>query len=172
MNERDSRTTSRRPLNYGSDARDPAPDVAVEVLAGVVEQAVHRLAVVVACDVGVEVLPNTLDAVRVGAVRRQEVEQDASAQRVESAEGRACRVDGVVVEDDVDAPHVWSVALVQQFKEIAEQCGVLSRRARRVEYAGEDIERAGQIEFLVLAGGGNAALLAGEHPVAPDLRVE
>src|SRR6202012_3530066 len=44
--------------------------------------------------------------------------------------------------------------------------------AGRVQHPGEDIEGAGQVELLVLAGGGDAALLTGEHPVAPDLRVE
>ena len=60
----------------------------------------------------------------------------------------------------------------EQLQEIAEQRGALSRGARRVQRPGADIERAGQVELLVLAGGGDAALLAGEHPVASDLRVE
>src|SRR6202789_1854682 len=126
----------------------------------------------VARDVGMEVLPDALDAVRVGAVRRQEVEHDAALERLEEAEGRACRVDAVVVEDDVDVPHAPPVALVQQLQEIAEQAGVLSCGARGVQHAGADIERSGQVELLVLAGGDDAALPAGEHPVAPDLRIE
>ena len=51
--------------------------VGVEVVAGVVEEAVQGLATVVAGDVGVEVEPDALDAVMIGAVWRKEVQYDA-----------------------------------------------------------------------------------------------
>ncbi len=91
-----------RHLDDGGDARDAPPDVALEVVAGPAEQGLHGLAAVVAGDVGVEVLPDALDAVRVGAVGRQEVQDDAAAELFESALRDAGGVDAVVVDDEVD----------------------------------------------------------------------
>ena len=96
-------------LNQG-DPCDTAPDVALEIRASVAEQGLHGLAAVVAGDVGVEVLPDALDAVGVGAVGRQEVEGDAVTEGLEGASGRLRRVDGVVVDDEVDSPHARIVA--------------------------------------------------------------
>src|SRR5262249_14283123 len=149
-----------------------APDVTVEVFPGVVEQALHGLASVVARDVGVKVLPYALDAVRVGTVRGQEVQDDAALERFEYTLRRARRVDTVVVEDEVDATYTGPIALVQHPQEVAEQRGALPCCTRRVQGPGANVERACQVELLVFPGGDDAALLAGEHPIAPDLGVE
>src|ERR1700733_2887155 len=47
-----------------------------------------------------------------------------------------------------------------------------SPRAGRVKPPGTNVERAGEVEFLILARRYDAALLAAQHPVATDLRVE
>ena len=62
--------------------------------------------------------------------------------------------------------------LGEAFEQIAEQGGVLSRSTGRVQRPATNIERASQVELLVLARRDDATLLAGEHPVTADLRVE
>ncbi len=100
----DSRPTSHHHLicchlDDGCGAGDAPPEVSLEVVAGVAEQGLHGLAAVVAGDVGVEVLPDAFDAVRVGAAGRQEVQDDATAELVEGAAGQVSGVDGVVVDN-------------------------------------------------------------------------
>ena len=48
----------------------------------------------------------------------------------------------------------------------------LLRRAGGVQPPGAHVERAREVELLILAGRHDAALMAAEHPVASDLRVE
>lgn len=56
----------------------------------------------IAGHIGVEVLPEAFDPVVVGAVRRKEVELNAS-ESSQCAAGLITLVNAVVVEDDVDA---------------------------------------------------------------------
>ena len=90
----------------GAEAReagDAAPDIPLDVRASLAEEGPHRLAAVVAGDVGVEVLPDALDAVRVGAVGRQEVEDDAVAELLEAVRGlNRAGATVVVVEQSVN----------------------------------------------------------------------
>src|SRR6201999_3863316 len=111
----------------------------------------HGLAAVVAGDVGVKVLPDALDTVRVGAVGWQEVQDDPAAELFEGALRRAGGVDAVVVDDEVDALDLGSVVLGELPQQLAEERGALVSEARRVERAGADVERAGEVELLVLA---------------------
>jgi len=53
-----------------------SPSVALKISPCVGEQVVDRLATVVARDVGVKVLPDALDAICIGAVRREEVQHE------------------------------------------------------------------------------------------------
>ena len=69
------------------------PAVYIEISAAVGEELVHRLTAVVASDVCVEVLPDALNAVGVGAIGRQEVEHDATAERSERSLRAARRMD-------------------------------------------------------------------------------
>jgi hypothetical protein len=84
------------------------------VLAGVVEQARHRLEAVVARDLHVDVLPDPLDAVRVGAVWHSELEQDAALELLDDASGRVGRADAVGVDDQVGAPNARAAPLIEQ----------------------------------------------------------
>ena len=59
---------------------------------------------VVAGDVRVEVEPDTLDRVLVGAVRRQEVELDATAPVAHPRLDLTAPVDHIVVEHHMDLP--------------------------------------------------------------------
>ena len=77
MTDRDSRTISGSRLADGSP-EGALPLIAVEVLTGAIEELRHSLAAVVAGDVGVQVLPDPLDLVVVGAIGRQEVQPDAT----------------------------------------------------------------------------------------------
>src|SRR5579883_1683590 len=124
MTDRDPRTTSGGSLADGP-AEGAPPTVAVEVEAGAVEQVHHGLAAMVAGDVGVQVLPDALDAVRVGAVGRQEVQDDAATERGEDVARAVRGVDAVVVEHEMDATGT-PVAARQQPEQLAEQRDVLA----------------------------------------------
>src|SRR5579863_2768665 len=116
----------------------PSPDVGVEVVASVVEELLHCLATVVTCDVGVEVLPHALDPVGVGAVGRQEVEHDPSAEGLEGAARELSGVNAVVVHDEVHATST-AVAAGEQPEQLTEERSVFGRRAGRVEPSGADV---------------------------------
>jgi hypothetical protein len=85
MTDRDSATTSSSALEQGGNAGGATPYVGDEVAASIGEELVHGLAAMVASDVGVQVEPNTLDAVGVGTIGGQEVQDDTV---VHCTEGR------------------------------------------------------------------------------------
>jgi hypothetical protein len=148
MTDRDCRTVSG---NSSSDRpfESASPAVAVYVSASVLEKSDHGLAAMVAGDVGVQVLPDAFDAVGIGAVGREEVQHDSP---VESGQdlARATRgMDAVVIDDHVDAMSA-SVAAREQPEQLAEQGGVLSIGTRGVQPAGPYVERASQVELLIL----------------------
>ena len=64
------------------------PSICLEVSPAVGEQLLHRATAMIARDVGVEVLPDALDAVRVGAVRREEMQDHAAIERLQRSMGR------------------------------------------------------------------------------------
>ena len=74
----------------------------IQVSKHVGQQGEQILTPVVAGHVGVKLLPLTLDAVAIGALRGQEVELDATAQGGELVLHLLALVDAVVVQDDVD----------------------------------------------------------------------
>src|SRR5271165_2980298 len=97
MTDRDSRTNSGGASDGALES--PAPSVRIQVATGIVEQPHHGLAAMIAGDVRMQVLPDALDAVGVGAVGWEEVEYYASPK---SGEGLACAsrlMDAVVVDD-------------------------------------------------------------------------
>src|SRR6516165_7867978 len=102
MTDRDSRTGSSGAANDGP-LEGTSPSVPVEVAARIVEQAHHGLAAMIAGDVRVPILPDALDAVRVRAVGRQEMEHDAATESGEDLAGASRLVDAIVVDDQVDA---------------------------------------------------------------------
>ncbi len=158
--------------DHGTCAGESAPNIAFEVLAGIIEEVGHCLTAVIASDIGVEVLPDALDAVGVWTIGRQEVKHDAVVERLEDALSRLGRVDAVVVDNEVNAAHRGAVPPVHELQQLTEQPRVFALGARRVQQPCADVERAGEVEFLVLARRDDAALLAGKHPIAPESRVE
>jgi hypothetical protein len=97
----------------------------VEIASGAVEELIEGLAAMVAGDVGVEVLPDALDAVGVRAIGRQKVQHDMTAEGVEGFTGETGGVDAVVVYDEVHAARV-SVTAEEQHEQLAEERGVLA----------------------------------------------
>src|SRR5579872_5761500 len=170
MTDRDSRTSSGGSASDGS-LEGATPTVAVEVSAGGVEQVHQGLAAMIAGDVGMQVLPNALDAVRVRAIGRQEMEYDAATESGEGLAGSSRLVDAVVVDDQVDAVGV-SVPARDQPEQLTEQRCILAGRAGRVQVPGAHVEGSGQVELLVVARCDDPALMATQHPIATDLRVE
>ena len=80
----------------------------------------------IARHVGVEILPDTLDAIGIGAVGRQEMQNDAAAESLQGPLGQESRVNPVVVDDEVDAAGA-AVAAGQESEQLAEERGVLAR---------------------------------------------
>ena len=76
--------------------------VVVEEVDDLATEFEHGSASMVARDVGVEVEPDTLDRIFVGAVRWQEVEHDFAVQALQYAPDHPAVVDDVVVDDEVD----------------------------------------------------------------------
>src|SRR5260370_15426009 len=100
MTDRDSGRSSGNPkvaLRGGS-----VRAVVVHELASIGQESGHGSTSVVAGDIGVEILPDTFDSVRVRTVRRQEVQDDMAAELLESAQRHCSLVNAVVVENDVD----------------------------------------------------------------------
>jgi hypothetical protein len=58
---------------------------------------------VIASDIGVQVEPDAFDAVSIGAIGRQEVQDDAASEAFDDSTRVAALVDTVVIQDDVDA---------------------------------------------------------------------
>src|SRR5580704_11840660 len=169
MTERDSRTRSCSPRNRSRESA--APHISVEVTSGIVEEVFDGLASMISGHIGMQVLPYALDTVEVGAVWRQEVKDDATAERLESVAGAASAVDAIVVHDQVH-PACASIAAREQPEQLTEEHGVLAGCAGRVQLTRAHIERSGQVELLILAGRDDAALMTAEHPITADLGVE
>lgn len=131
----------------------------------------HGLAAVVTCDIGMQVLPEALDAIVVGAIGRQEMQDDSAAELGDVALRDVARVDDVVVEDDVDVlrSRVVEQELVEQ---AAEEQAVLSLAVDPGELSSGRIEGASDIVLLILAGRDDHALLPVVHPVEANLRIE
>src|SRR3990172_7987595 len=67
------------------------------------QQLIDGPAAMIPGDVGVQVEPQSLDPILIGAVRRQEIHPQPGAVAAEPGPGQAALVDDVVVEDQMDA---------------------------------------------------------------------
>src|SRR6266567_898006 len=169
MTDRDSGRSGGNPkvaLWCGS-----APAVVVDELASIGQEGGHGSASVVAGDIGVEVLPDTFDSVRVRTVGRQEVQDDMAAELLESAQRHCSLVNAVVVEDDVDTSSA-SIEDRDSSQQVAKQRSVLVGCTGADQLAGEYVQRTGKVELLVLAGREDLSLMTAQHPVTADLRVQ
>src|SRR2546428_1249456 len=95
---------------------EPAGEVAVYGA----QQLVDGAAAMVPGDVGVQIEPQALDPVLVGAVRRQKVEPQLGAVVAEPGLGQAALVDDVVVENQMDATGP-AVGVQQRAQQVEEQ---------------------------------------------------
>lgn len=125
---------------------------------------------VVAGHVGMEVLPEALDAIVVRTVGRKEVELDAT-QPPQSATRLTALVDAVVVQNDVDAFGV-TVVLGQLLEQFHEEGRVLLVGARPYDCAVASIQCPSEVGLRVLPGSHDNPLMTATHPVQPDFRVE
>jgi hypothetical protein len=128
---------------------------------------------VVTRHVVVQIFPEPLDAIMVGAVRRQEVELNpGGCGRLQGQLDLLAVMDAVVVKNDVDATSV-PVRLRHEFvKEIQEQEAVLPVPFDPCELAGLGIESAGEVTLLVASRSVDVLLLSGQRPLWPNLGVE
>ena len=141
--------------------------------ADVVHQFVHRHASVVARDVVVQILPDPLDPIVVGAVGRQKVEfQFLSRLRLHRQSHLVTVMNAVIVENEVNALGV-GIGLRHQFVEkIQKQQAGLSFAFDVGEPTRFGVPRAGEILFLVAPRRQHLLLAATMHPIRSDLGVE
>src|SRR5262249_48100891 len=97
MTVRESGAGRLRRLAVGD--RRPGPGAAAELVANLDYKVVHVLTPVIARDVGMQVLPQSLDPVVVRAIRRQEVQPDPPAEPGQRRLGDLAGMDPVVVQD-------------------------------------------------------------------------
>src|SRR5688572_19608630 len=122
-------------------------------------------------DVRMEVLPDALDSVRVGAVGRQKVEDDRSPKVAQRLARHPSGVHRVVVDNEVDPPSAW-MRCPEEDEQLTEEGRSLLGGARREERTGDDVESACQVVLLVLAGCDDPTLVPAQHPLPADLGVE
>lgn len=94
-------------------------------------------------------MPDTLNAIGVGAVERQEVKDDTAGESRKYLTGLALGVDAAIVEVDAMGS---AVPAREQPEQLAEQGDVFARGPRRVQALGTHIECAGQVELSFLPG--------------------
>jgi len=136
-------------------------------------ESLHGPTPVVPCNVVVQVLPDPLDSIVVGAVRRQEVElQPLRRGRLHRQLHLMAVVDAIVVENDMD-PFGVGVSLRDQLVEkIQEQQAVLPLAFDISEPPRLGVPRAREVALLVAPRGQDLLLLPTPHPVQSDLGIE
>jgi len=125
----------------------------------------------IAGDVGVEILPTSLDAIVVGAVRREKVKDDAAVHVGEDSSDQFAVVDAVVVDDEVNSSRA-AVGVDDAKEQQREKHAVLSWRINPRHDVVVRCERACEVVLHVLSRRDDAALLSAQHPIAADARVE
>jgi hypothetical protein len=149
----------------------PVPSGQIEPYFG--HELLHSRAPVVSCDVVVQVLPDSFDAIVVRAIRWQEVQPYlAGCRRLQCQSDLLAVVDAVVVENEMDPTSV-PVRLGHEFvKEVQKQEAVLPVPFDPCELAGFGIESAGEITLLVASRSADVLSPPGQRPLRPKLGIE
>ena len=132
---------------------------------------IDSVVAVISGDVVVELLPQSLDDVVIGRVRREEVKHDSPAEGLELTLHTMRLVDDVVVEHQVNAAGA-PVTSRQESQELNEELSGLALGHAVDDAAVMRIERAEEVALDVLTWGEHDTLLPGLHVSGPDLRVE
>lgn len=112
---------------------------------------VHGATPMIASDIGVQVAPDSFDAVVIGAVWWQEVQNDPAIQTCQCSLGLKAAVDTIVVEDQMDAFGLRIISANQLPELENEQLAVLVIRLHPGQPARTGIQCSGKISLLVLA---------------------
>ena len=94
----------------------------------------------------VKIAPEPFNPVGVRAVRREEMQHDASAQAAKHHLDALAPMDAIVVADQVNPPRAWIRRVDQMPQQLDEQCRVLSLRLDEVNRALACIQRAGNAD--------------------------
>lgn len=116
-----------------------------------------------------DVLPSSLDLVAIGTVWRQKVENQSMAfRRVQTGLDQWCRMNHVVIQNDMDLPGLRvSQHQFPQREDKQHRIFVITRNVN--QFSRPCVLRTGEIAILVLSGCGHLLLLANQHPVLADL---
>jgi len=128
------------------------------------EKFLEGLAAVVAGDGFMQVPPNAFDGIRLRRVFGQVMQDEPTGVTFQTGTHRPAIMETSVVADDVDNP-VATQSATQIVEMSDEQSGVALPTWRRQEQpAGSPVQRAGNMCFLVVAGGADLGLFATKHP--------
>ena len=125
----------------------------------------------VSSDAAVQVSPDAFDFVVLRAVRRQKVKADTLPFRCLQADIHCLRrVNTVVVQNDMNCLCIGMLSQLPQH--LDKQHRVLPVGLNPDEFTAADIERTGQITFLVFPRSRHLFLLSSVHPVQADFRIQ
>ena len=125
----------------------------------------------VACDVGVEVLPAAFDAIVVRAVGRQEVKDESTVHVGNDATYEMAIVNSIVVDNKMNAARV-AIADAESKEEQREECAVLLRSIDPCHLLIVRGQCASNVALHVLTGRNDATLMSAKHPIATDAWVQ
>src|SRR6266478_9085179 len=131
----------------------------------------HCATRVIAGHVVVQILPNALDFVVIGAVGREEVQFDAGPRLRQCELSPHATMNLVVVQYNMNALSLWVV--IQELPEHCdEQVTGLAFPLNPRETTGGWVQCPGQIAFLVLSWSEYGLLHPLQHPIAADLGIQ
>src|SRR5437867_9136376 len=134
-------------------------------------QVLDGFATVVPRHVRMDLAPHPLDGVMVRTVRGQEVQLEQVPVLPQGLLHPPAGVDAVVVEDQVDPPGPGMI-LPELREQCQEQVAVLALCLHAQQVAAVQRECSGEVALAVLSGSHHQLLLAPQHPVPADARVQ
>ncbi len=148
-----------------------AAGFATQVPEDATHQVLDRCAPMVSGDVRVNFPPQPLDLIVVGAIRRQEVQLEPAGVLSQELLHAPAGVDPVVVQDQVDARRARMVKS-EFLEQRQEKVAVLALRLHDQQIVAVDRECTGEVALAVLSRRHHELLLATQHPVPADARIQ
>src|SRR6266699_1208729 len=135
------------------------------------QQGLDRWAPMLSGDVSVNFPPQPLDLIVVGAIRRQEVQLQPAGVLSQELLHAPAGVDPVVVQDQMDARRAW-MAKSELLEQRQEEVAVLALRLHDQQIVAIDRECSGEVALAVLSRRHHELLLATQHPIPADARIQ
>ena len=127
---------------------------------------------VVSRDLGMQILPDSFDAVGLWTIRRKEVECDSIGQGIDGRLSPFAAVNRIVVRNQVDVGGGRIVVFDKSPELVDEQMAVFAIAFNEGQSTAASIQRTRQIVLPVPARSQHCFLNAGRHPLTSDLRIQ